>query len=193
MIVSHPIQSLVVFLQMESRKTNVPRAIPVLRRASPVPPTSETARIIANVKKNREKYCIDRSLTALCDQDKAASILERGESAPIVSDLFSEDKTGTCLALVFINLKLDCQLVRKVWEMVSEINTATAVELRPRYTVELDQTKLNELMKGPTRETIMVSGLTAHDVMKAIAVCVGIHRLTESKSVDNDEVRKIHK
>ena len=55
------------------------------------------------------------------------------------------------ISVEFFNLKLDCQMDRKVQEMVSEINTATTAGLRPLlawYTVELDQTKLNELMKG---------------------------------------------
>lgn len=38
----------------------------------------------------------------------------------------------------------------------------------------------------------MASERTALDVMKAIIVCVGIHRFTQSKFVENDEVRKIH-
>ena len=49
---------------------------------------------------------------------------------------------------------------RKIQAMVSVINTATTVGLRPllaQYTVELDQTKPNELMKCPSREAIMAS------------------------------------
>ena len=61
-----------------------------------------------------------------------------------------------------------------------------------RYTDELDQTKLNSLMKGPSSEAIIASELTAQDVVKAIAVCVGIHKLTDSKLEENDEVRKTH-
>ena len=34
---------------------------------------------LANVRKIREKYCTDKSLTALCDQDEARKTLEMGE------------------------------------------------------------------------------------------------------------------
>lgn len=108
---------------------------------------------------------------------------------------FSGNKTGTFLSLNFFKLKLDCQMDREIQETVSAVHHATSAGLRPlmaRDTDKLDQTKLDVLMKGPSRDAIMASELTAQDVMKAIAVCVGIHKLTQSKLVENDEVQKIH-
>ena len=84
---------------------------------------------------------------------------------------------------------------REIQETVSAVNHVASAGLRPfmaRDTDKLDQTKLDVLMKSPSCVAIMASELTAQDVVKAIAVCVGIHRLTQSKSVENDEVWKIH-